>query len=247
MIIRTNRELKSRYDDLTAGDCFIGMLSLKHLRQNIFVDLLERGIRILPSALCQTLSHSKVSQARILKKWMVPHTLVITRRADLMSAMNTYDALGVDTVVTKEDRLQCGYGIHKWQSLEDVYNHFSFDPRWYPFVMQPFLTDYRDVRVIVAGDYLEAYSRENPHNFRMNLSLGGKSKPYGLSKDQLTLCKAVMARGRFPYAHLDLLVTAQGSSFLSEIALNGGMKGAQMKREQLDALKRDILERSVGS
>jgi glutathione synthase/RimK-type ligase-like ATP-grasp enzyme len=242
MIIRTNRELKRRFDEFTAGDCFIGMLTLKHLRQNVFVDLLERGVRILPSALSQTLSHSKASQARVFEKWMVPHTLVITRRVDLMSAMNTYDALGVHTVVTKEDHLQCGYGIHKWESLEDVYNELSFDPRWYPFVLQPFLKDYIDVRVIVAGDYWEAYSRENPHNFRMNLSLGGTSRPYDLSKDQLTLCNAVMARGRFPYAHVDLLVTADRRSFLSEIALNGGMKGAQIKREKLDALKRDILE-----
>jgi len=242
VIIRTNWELKSRYDELTAGDCFIGMLTLKHLRQNVFVDLLERGVQIVPSALSQTLSHSKASQARVFEKWMVPHTLVITRRADLMSAMNTYDALDVHTVVTKEDHLQCGYGIHKWKSLEDVYNQLSFDPRQYPFVLQPFLKDYTDVRVIVAGDYWEAYSRENPHNFRMNLSLGGTSRPYDLSKDQLALCNAVMDRGRFPYAHVDLLVTADRHGFLSEIALNGGMKGAQIKREKLDALKRDILE-----
>lgn len=246
MIIRTNRELKSRYNELTAGDCFIGMLSLKHLRQNIFVDLLERGIRILPSALSQTLSHSKASQAQVFEHWMAPHTLVITRRVDLMSAMNTYHALGIHTVVTKEDRLQCGYGIHKWESLENLYNQLSFDPRWYPFVLQPFLRDYKDVRIIVAGDYWEAYSRENPHNFRMNLSLGGTSKTYDLSKDQLALCKAVAARGRFPYAHIDLLVTADGRSFLSEIALNGGMKGAQIKREKLDALKKHILEAMVG-
>jgi ribosomal protein S6--L-glutamate ligase len=150
-------------------------------------------------------------------------------------------------VVTKEDGLQCGYGIHKWHSLEDVYNQFSFDAKGYPFVLQPFLKDYADVRVIVAGDYWEAYSRENPHNFRMNLSLGGTSKPYDLSNDQLALCKAVMLRGKFPYAHVDLLVMADRHSFLSEIALNGGMKGARIDRDRLDALKQDILEGLVRS
>lgn len=245
MIIRTNRELISQYDDLKKGDCFIGMLGFKHLKQQVFVDLLERGVRILPSALSQTLSHSKASQARVFEKWMVPHTLVITRRADLMAAINTYDALDIRSVVTKEDHLQCGFGIHKWSSIEDVYNQASFDSSRYPFVVQPFLKDYSDVRVIVAGDYWEAYTRENPHNFRMNLSLGGTSKPYELSDAQLTICRAVMERGKFPYAHVDLLVTNDGRDYVSEMALNGGMKGARMKREQLDAIKKDILEKAA--
>jgi ribosomal protein S6--L-glutamate ligase len=247
MIIRTNRELISRYDELNKGDCFIGMLSFKHLRQHVFVDLLERGVRILPSALSQILSRSKASQARVFQKWMVPHTLVITRRVDLMAAINTCDALDIRTVVTKEDHLQCGFGIHKWDSMEDLYNQASFDASCYPFVVQPFLTDYSDVRVIVAGDYWEAYTRENPHNFRMNLSLGGTSRPYELSKAQLALCRAVMERGKFPYAHVDLLVTTDGRDYVSEIALNGGMKGARIKREELDAMKQDILEKAATS
>jgi ribosomal protein S6--L-glutamate ligase len=247
MIIRTNRELKNRYDELSAGDAFVGMLSLKHLREQVFIDLLERGVQILPSALSQILSRSKASQARVFHKWMVPHTRVITRRADLMVAINAFNKLGIGSIVTKEDHLQCGFGIHKWKNMEDVYNQLSFDPRWYPFVVQPFLKDYRDVRVIVAGNYWEAYTRENPHNFRMNLSVGGKSKPHDLSEDQLALCRKVMDRGRFPYAHVDLLVTGDGHSFLSESALNGGMKGAQMKREELDILKNDILERTARS
>jgi ribosomal protein S6--L-glutamate ligase len=51
-----------------------------------------------------------------------------------------------------------------------------------------------------------------------------------------------MERGKFPYAHIDLLATADGHTHLSEIALNGGMKGARMSREDLDARKQAILE-----
>jgi ribosomal protein S6--L-glutamate ligase len=245
MIIRTNRELMDRYDDLKKGDCFIGMLGFKHLKQHVFVDLLERGVRILPSSLSQLLSHSKAFQARVFQKWMVPHTMVITRRADLMAAINTCDARGIEAVVTKEDHLQCGFGIHKWNNIEDVYNQASFDSSRYPFVVQPLLKNYQDVRIIVAGDYWEAYTRENPHNFRMNLALGGTSRPYELTDTQLSICRAVMDRGKFPYAHIDILVTNDGKNYVSEMALNGGMKGAKIKREQLDAIKQDLLEKAA--
>ncbi len=247
MIIRTNRDLRDRYDELKAGDCFIGMLSFKNLKHRAFIDLLERGVRFFPSALSQTLGHSKVAQALVFRRWMIPYTLTIARRVDIMHAINAYNQHGIGTVVTKEDNLQCGFGVHRWESVEVVYNHVSSNASLYPFVLQPFLETYTDVRVIMAGDYCEAYSRRNQDNFRMNLTVGGTSRPYTLTKDHLALCHSVMERGKFPYAHIDLLVTKDGHGYLSEIALNGGMKGARIKREDLDVLKRDILEKMVRS
>jgi glutathione synthase/RimK-type ligase-like ATP-grasp enzyme len=243
VIIWTNRELKEHYDELKAGDCFIGLLSFKKVKHRVLIDLLERGVRLFPSALSQTLGHSKVAQALVFRKWMVPHTLAVARKVDLMHAINTYNQHGIGTVVTKEDHLQCGFGVHRWDSIEAVYNHVSFNTYSYPFVLQPFLELYTDVRVIIAGDYYEAYTRENQNNFRMNLTAGGTSRPYTLTKAQLSLCHSVMERGKFPYAHIDLLVTEDGHCYLSEIALNGGMKGARIKREELDAIKKDLLEK----
>ena len=247
MIIRTNRELKERYDELKAGDCFIGMLSFKKVKHRAFIDLLERGVRFFPSALSQTLGHSKVAQALALRQWMIPHTLTIARRVDLMHAINTYNQHGIGTVVTKEDHLQCGFGVRRWDNIEAVYNHVSFNTSSYPFVLQPFLEAYTDVRVIIAGDYCEAYTRKNQNNFRMNLTAGGTSRPYTLTKAQLALCHGVMERGKFPYAHIDLLVTEDGHNYLSEIALNGGMKGARISREDLNAMKKDLLEKMARS
>ncbi|NVL90423.1 MAG: hypothetical protein HWN69_05425 [Desulfobacterales bacterium] len=246
-IIRTNRELKERYDDLKTGDCFMGLLRFKNLRHRVLIDLLERGLRFFPSALSQTLGRSKVAQAIALRQWMVPHTLIIARRVDLMHAINAYNQRGISTVVTKEDHLQCGFGIHRWESIESLYNHASSNNALYPFVLQPFLEAYTDVRVIMAGEYCEAYARENRNNFRMNLTAGGTSRPYTLSNDQLALCHSVIKRGKFPYAHIDLLITEDGHNYLSEIALNGGMKGSRIKREELDALKKDILEKMAGA
>ena len=223
------------------------MLSFKKVKHRAFIDLLERGVRFFPSALSQTLGHSKVAQALALRHWMIRHTLIIARRVDLMHAINTYNQHGIVTAVTKEDHLQCGFGVHRWDSMEAVYNHASFNAISYPFVLQPFLETYTDVRVIIAGDYCEAYTRENQNNFRMNLTAGGTSRPYTLTKAQLGVCHSVMERGKFPYAHIDLLVTEDGHNYLSEIALNGGMKGAHVRREELDILKKDLLEKMAGS
>ena len=247
MIIRTNYELKEHYDKLEAGDCFIGMLSYKKVKHRAFIDLLERGVRFLPSALSQTLGHSKVAQALVLRHWMLPFTLIIARRVDLMHAINTYNEHGIGTVITKEDHLQCGFGVHRWDSIEALYNHVSLTTRSYPFVLQPFLERYTDIRVIMAGNYFEAYTRENQNNFRMNLTAGGTSNPYTLTKAHLAVCHAVMERGKFPYAHIDLLITEDGHAYLSEVALNGGMKGARISRDDLNALKKDILEKMAFS
>jgi ribosomal protein S6--L-glutamate ligase len=128
-----------------------------------------------------------------------------------------------------------------------VYNQASFNAIAYPFVLQPFVENFTDIRVIVAGDYSEAYTRENKNNFRMNLTAGGTSKPYSLTDDQLAVCRAVMARGKFPYAHIDLLISEEGRCFLSEVALNGGMKGSRISREELNRIKEGILEKMATS
>jgi ribosomal protein S6--L-glutamate ligase len=242
MIIRSSKELKERYYDLGPGDIFLGTLTYKHLKQSVLIDLLERGVSCFPSALSQTLNRSKAAQVLVLKKWMLPHTFVITRRVDLINIINKYNRLGIASVITKEDRLNCGYGIRKWDTIETVYSFMAFSESSYPFVIQPFLENFTDLRVIIAGDYVEAYVRYNPNNFRMNVSMGGKNYPYEVDKDMEEFCRAVMEQGKFPYAHMDLLITDNGEYYLSEIALNGGIKGARISRKELDQKKQNVIE-----
>jgi len=243
MIIRSSRELKALFHDLGPGDIFIGMLVYKHLKQSVLIDLLERGITCLPSPLSQNLNRSKVAQALIFKDWMAPHTTVITRRMDLIDTINQYNKHGITAVVTKENHLHCGHGIRRWQNIETLYSFMALSESSYPFVLQPFLNDLTDVRVIIAGEYTEAYVRYNPDNFRMNISSGGKSYPYDLNKEQVDFCLMAMERGKFPYAHLDLHIMENGKNYLSEIALNGGIKGARISRKELDQKKQEILEK----
>jgi ribosomal protein S6--L-glutamate ligase len=118
----------------------------------------------------------------------------------------------------------------------------AFDASSYPFVLQPFLPDVTDIRVIVVGDYVEAYVRENKYNFRANLAAGGASRPLAMDAAAERFCREVMRRGRFPYAHIDLHVTAEGRFWLSEIALDGGIAAARIGRDELKRRKQEVLE-----
>ena len=242
MLIKTTRELETCYQDLRAGDVFIGSLALKHLRQPILIDLLERGVHCLPSPLSQILNRSKTAQAFLLRPWMLPHTTVIRRRSDLIRAISLYNKEGIAAVVSKQDHMHCGHGIRKWDGIESLYAYLGLAKSSYPFVLQPFIENYTDVRVLMVGEYREAYARYNPHNFRVNLSSGGTSSAFHIDDELQQFCRSVMKRGNFPYAHIDLLVMENGDCFLSEIALNGGIKGAQITRKELDDRKNEVLE-----
>jgi len=242
MIVRTSKELKARYHDLGPGDMFIGTLVYKYLKPSALIDLLERGVICLPSPLAQNLNSSKAAQALVLKDWMLPHTTAITRRMDLIETINQYNKLGIAAVVTKEDHLHCGHGIRRWENIEALYSMMALSESSYPFVVQPFLENFTDVRVIIVGDFVEAYIRHNPDNFRMNIAFGGKSRPYSLNDAQEKFCRTVMERGKFPYAHMDLHVLENNQCYLSEIALNGGIKGASISRKELEQKKQDLLE-----
>jgi ribosomal protein S6--L-glutamate ligase len=243
VIIRSDRELDRHFDQLARGDVVLGSLSATYLRPALVADLMERGVRCVPSLLCQLISRSKCAQALLLRRWMAPHTLVIARRAELMEAVGYCARNRIGPVVTKQEGMHCGHGIRRWDHAEALYSIVAFNPADYPFVLQPFLADVTDIRVIVAGDYMEAYVRENEFNFRANLAAGGTGRPLEMDRAAERLCREVMERGRFPYAHIDLHLTSEGHCWLSEIALDGGIAAARIDRPELQRRKQEILDR----
>jgi len=174
---------------------------------------------------------------------MLPLTHVIPRRKDLIEAVNTFNKHHPGPVVTKQDRMHCGHGIRRWESIETLYSFMAFSKSSYPFVLQPLQEKFTDIRVIIVADYVEAYSRYNPHNFRANISSGGAGSACNLDAKKETFCRSAMQRGKFPFAHIDLMLTESGECYLSEIALNGGVKGARIDRETLDQKKMAFLEK----
>ncbi|HSV94102.1 MAG TPA: hypothetical protein VLH81_13555, partial [Desulfobacterales bacterium] len=122
MIVRGAAELERRYDELTAGDVVAGLLPARFLAGAPVADLLERGVRFVPSLTCQALARSKCAQAVAFRRWMAPHTRVVARRADLMAALGDYTRQRVGAVVTKQEGMHCGHGIRRWESVEALYN-----------------------------------------------------------------------------------------------------------------------------
>ncbi len=237
MIYTRFSQLVQVYHRLGTGDAFVGQVPSSHLKSAILADLTARGVQLIPSALAQTLNASKVAQAFALNPWMLPHTLAITRRKELMDALGRYHREGICAAVTKEDRLHCGHGIRKWDNLEMLYSCMGLDRAAYPFVLQPFVESFVDVRIVLVDDFCEAYIRSNTYNFRMNLSNGGESYPHEISTEQHNFCLKIMERAQMPFAHIDLMLMDSGAIYLSEIRLNGGIHGARVNRRTLDEIK----------
>jgi glutathione synthase/RimK-type ligase-like ATP-grasp enzyme len=244
-LITDNGILRARYDQLAAGDLVLSRVRIKPGEEPLLLDLVERGVLLFPSALSQLASRSKTLQARLFAARMLPGTRVICDLHDLLESINVYNREQITRVVTKHDRRNAGMGIHLWPSIEEVYTQASFNTLPFPFVLQPFRAASRDLRVVIIGDYVEAYERYNPHNFRHNLHCGGQSTACEPSASQLAICREVMARGRYPYAHLDLMVMAGGESYLAEINLRGGIRGARITpkeyQERVTAIHRQQL------
>jgi len=245
-VIRDNQTLFASYQALTKNDIICGRIRLKPGEEHLLADLLARGIRCIPSAVSQLASRSKTFQARIFSDFMLPGTLPIYDSHALLNASSHYQQKKYTKIVLKCDRKNGGLGVHLFKDMEDLYNHVTIGPSVFPFVIQPYRSKSRDIRVIILGDHLEAYERSNPFNFRNNLHCGGKSTPYSLPEQQEQFCRKVMQRGTFPYAHLDLMLTHDGDHHLMEINLRGGLKGAKISgreyQERLEVLHGKLLE-----
>ena len=227
---RTIIDFRRHYQQLRSGDVIIGALALRPGEEVKALDLAERGVAFFPPVLCQLLSRSKVAQAEVLGDYMVPGSFAAYALADLAGRLPEFRP--GEAVVAKRDRAHLGLGVSLWPSLETLYSLAGLQGLTYPLVVQPFLAGARDLRVVVAGDHLEAYERVNPHSFRKNLFQGGSSQPVNLTGELEDFCREVMARGKFPYAILDLLLDPEGRPYLAEISLKGGLTGARLSQAE---------------
>ncbi len=245
-IISSKTNIAAILPTLQKGDVVTGIIPLRAGEEHILLDLVERRVNVIPSATSQLASRSKTFQARILKPWMLPQTSIIYDRHQLLEATNLFHSTKTRQVIVKQDRKNAGIGVFLYNSIEDVYNQSAGNTLLYPFVVQPFLQNSVDIRVIILGDYQEAYRRDNPNSFRHNLHCGGHAQPYTLSSKALNLCSEVMTRGRFPYGHLDLMLAEDGSIFLAEINLRGGIRGAKISTAEYKIRVKKIEEKLLG-
>jgi ribosomal protein S6--L-glutamate ligase len=242
-LVRSITDFRRQFHRLGPGDAVVGVLSLKPGEEVKLLDLADRQVVLFPPALAQLVGRSKVAQTEILGEFMVPGSFVAYGLPDLAAQLSASHCRGA--VVAKRERAHLGLGVSFWPSLEALYSLAGLHHLSYPVIVQPFLPEARDLRVVALGDHLEAYERVNPHSFRKNLFQGGHSLPAILTADQLDFCRRVLARGRFPYAILDLLVSADGQPYLSEISFKGGLTGAQLSqpdfRQRVAALEEEFV------
>jgi len=241
-LVRSITEFRRYYPELRLGDAVLGPLPLRLGEEFKLLDLADRGVALFPPALAQLLARAKVAQAEVLREFMVPGTFVAYGLADLSARLSQVQEKYPGPVISKRERAHLGLGVSRWPTLEALYSLAGLQPLSYPLVVQPFLEAARDFRVIVVADYSEAYERVNPHGFRKNLFQGGSSKVAELDPAQLLFCREVMARGKFPYAILDLLVSPDGRTYLSEINLKGGLTGARLSQAEFRRRVSDLAE-----
>lgn len=231
-IVTNRHDFLNSYHRLEAGDIICGKIPLISGEESLFIDLISRRINLIPPATAQMASRSKCFQAELLKPWMIAETTAIYNLQQLLEQTNVYAKKSIGKVIVKLDKKNAGRGILLYDSIEDVYNQAAHNCVSFPFVLQPFLPDCRDLRVILLGEYREAYTRDNPYSFRNNLHCGGKAAPSTLTEHALKICQEVMTRAGFPYGHLDLLLTPEENIYLAEVNLRGGIRGAQISTEE---------------
>lgn len=248
-IVHSLTELRRRFPELAAGDLVLGPLAVRPGEEIILLDLHDRGVTFFPPLLAQMSARAKTAQAQVLGHYMVPGTFVAYSPSDLAARLG--DARLAGPVVSKRDRAHLGLGVSFWQNLEALYSLAALQPLPFPLVVQPFLENARDFRVVVVGEYAEAYERLNPEGFRKNLFQGGACGPVDLSPGLLAFCQRAMARAKFPYAVLDVLISPENEPYLSEINFHAGLKGSSLGqaefRRRVQALLEDYQRRWASS
>ena len=234
IIIPDNQTLFEKYHSLAAGDLICCRIRLKPGEEHLLLDLSERGVKAVPSFTSQLCSRSKAFQTRLFSWAMIPGTTVIYTVHDLLKVIGQYGNSGIGKVVLKQEGKNGGLGVFLFNSIEEIYTHAATGTLSFPFVVQPYISDYRDLRIIILGEYLEVYERVSSGSFRHNLHCGGSPHPTELTPDQAALCRKIMDQGEFPYAHIDLMVTDDGTTYFTEINLKGGIKGAAITRAEYD-------------
>jgi len=109
-VVADNQEFFSCREELQAGDIVNCRLRLSGSQEHLLLDLVSRGIHLVPSANAQLCSRSKVYQAELLGRFMLEDTLAVYSMHDMLAAVTAYGRAQVAEVVCKLDRANGGLG-----------------------------------------------------------------------------------------------------------------------------------------
>ena len=125
-------------------------------------------------------------------------------------------------VVVKESFGSMGKGVYKADNFAEL-KTLEEELKLKPHLYQRFLA-YRagiDVRmIVVGGKFLCAMMRENDKDFRSNIALGGKGKPYVPNQEFISAAEKCAKILKLDYCGVDLLFGEDGKPYVCEVNSN---------------------------
>ena len=180
---------------------------------------LERaGFRLFNSAKAVEVCDSKAQTALALldvvptpKTIISPKTFQGVGYTDLQFVKNAAKTLGLPLVI-KEEYGSFGQQVYLANTVEEA-KQIVAKADGKTLVFQQYVAEScgRDVRVnVVGGKVVCAMLRQSDADFRSNVTLGGKTAPYTLTKEQEQIALAAVKAVGADFAGVDVLLGAKG-------------------------------------
>ena len=137
------------------------------------------------------------------------------------------------------------YFIHSRADAEALLNHMDGTPLLFQEFVKTSIG--RDLRInVVGGKVKAAMLRENPDDFRANITNGGKASPYTPNAEQCEMALKSCRMLGVEFAGVDLLFGKGGAPLLCEVNSNAHFKsifectGVDLAEALLDYIDREI-------
>lgn len=189
----------------------------------------SKGIRLFNSGdsieFCDNkiITYQILEQAdiRIPKTYIAPKTFEGLGYYDLTFVKDIAEKLGYPLVI-KEARGSFGkqvYLAHNFEEAESIIKSFGYKE----FLLQEFIQSScgRDIRINVVGHkVIVSMLRENPDDFRSNISNGGSGKPFSPKPEYIALAEEASRALNLDFAGVDVMFGPNDEPIICEVNSN---------------------------
>ena len=215
------------YDGMVVRGIPAGSLEQVIYRMDALAAVERAGLKCVnsPKTIERTVDKYLTSQLLSEAGLPVPPTICCESAAE---AMEAFTVLGGD-IVYKPLFGSCGNGLLRLQSGAEAEAEAAFGAIFEAggvFYLQKFIpSGNSDVRAFVVGGRAVAGMRRTGRDWRANVSQGGVAAAYTLSAEEERLALAAASVVGAAVAGVDLLVSEEGETFVTEVNGCPGWKG----------------------
>jgi ribosomal protein S6--L-glutamate ligase len=208
-----------------------------------------RGVRVVNSPRGLEIAIDKFAALEHIAAlgYDVPETMVVQSRDE---AIKAFQQLGGDCVVKPIFGGE-GKGVMRIRDKELAWYSFStLEQLGAVFYLQRFISPGgRDTRILVIGEQAMALRRENPDDFRTNVSSGAVCRQVELTDQQHAMGKHITRSMGLHFASVDIIDSDDGRPRVLEVNAVPGWRGAQaVARENVASLILNLLhQQAVGT